>query len=211
LRVSSGTCQKTEAGPAVIFHDCVPPFSPAVEPWPGAGAAGDGDLATAVRPDPGAPATFTLEEPRPLDAVTLASGAGEPRLLRSLDVEVSADGKAFVRVTSRRRREERLDLRWVNGHPQYVIDHDLLAVPLGGRWVKAVRVVPVDSSDPWVLAEVLLHPALDAAARRPWDEWLDPNLRWPGRAEALSRRPLPDREDWYYRSLLTTRHLGGRP
>jgi hypothetical protein len=210
LGAARGGCQKLEAGPAVVFHGCVPPFSPAVEPWPGAGAAGDSDLATALRPDPAAAAVFTLDGPRPLDAVTLVSGAGEPRLLRGLDVEVSADGEAFERVASRRRREERLDLRWVNGHPQYVIDHDLLAVPLGGRPVKAIRIVPADSEDPWVLAEVLIHPASDPAARRPWDEWLDPNLGWPERAEALSRRPLPDREDWYYRSLLAARHLAKR-
>jgi hypothetical protein len=198
--------RKTETGDAVVFHDFAPPFSPAVEPWPGLEAAGDGDLATALRPDPRAPATFILPEPRRLDALTLVSGAGEPRLLRSLDLEVSADGATFERVASRRRREERLDLRFVNGQPQYVIDHDLLAVPLRGRLVKAVRVTPVDSTDPWVLAELLLHPA-EEGPRRPWDEWLDPNLGWPERREALRAKPLREREDWYYRTLLSARHL----
>ena len=44
-----------------------------------------------------------------------------------MDVEVSADGVTFETVARRRRRGERDDLRWVNGHPQYVIDHDLIA------------------------------------------------------------------------------------
>ena len=69
-----GTWRRTEVGAAVVFHDFVPPFSPAVEPWPEAGEAGDGDLATAIRPDPGAPASFTLAAPRRLLAVTLVSG-----------------------------------------------------------------------------------------------------------------------------------------
>ena len=42
-----------------------------------------------------------------------------------MNVEVSADGSAFEVVATRRRRGEREDLRWVNGHPQYVLDHDL--------------------------------------------------------------------------------------
>ena len=87
------------------------------------------------------------------------AGFEGPRLLRSMDVEVSADGKTFETVARRRRREERDDLRWVNGQPHYVIDNDLIAIPLGGRTVAAVRITPYVSSDPWTLAEVLLHPA----------------------------------------------------
>ena len=206
-----GAWRKTEVGQAAIFHGFVPPFSPTVESWPGAGAAGDSDLATVLRPDPVGATTFVLPEPRRLDGVTLVSSAGEPRLLRSLDVEVSEDGARFERVAARRRREERLDLRWVNGHPQYVIDHDLLAVPLGGRRVKAVRITPVASTDPWAIAEVLLHPALGDEPRPPWEEWLDPSLGWPERRLALARDPRRDREDWYYRSLLAERHGREQP
>ena len=211
LGAIGGTWRKTELDQATIFHGFVPPFSPAVEPWPGAGAAGDSDRATSVRPDPVAATTFVLAEPRRLDGVTLVSGVGEPRLLRSMDVEVSEDGAVFERVARRRRREERLDLRWVNGHPQYVLDHDLMAVPLGGRSVKALRITPVASTDPWVLSEVLLHPALGKGPRPPWDEWLDPRLDWRERRLALAREPRRDREDWYYRSLLADRHGSERP
>ena len=200
-----------ELDEATLFHGFVPPFSPLVEAWPAAGAAGDSDLGTGLRPDPVAATTFVLPEPRRLDGVTLVSGVGEPRLPRSMDVEVSEDGAAFERVATRRRREERLDLRWVNGHPQYVLDHDLLAVPLGGRSVKAIRVSPVASTDAWVLSEVLMHPALGPGPRPPWDDWLDPRLGWPDRRLALAREPRPDREDWYYRSLLADRHGSERP
>ena len=206
LLASGGSAKKLEVGSAVIFHDFVPPMGPTIEAWPGAGEASDLDPLTALHPAPGQAVTFTLTPPRPLDGVTLVAGAGEPRLLRSMDVLVSADGSAFERVAARRRREEREDLRFVNGHPQYVIDHDLIAVPLGGRTVAALRVTPFEATDEWSLGELLLHPAEEPAARPPWDEWLDPGLSWPERRAALLRSPRPLREDWHYRVLLAARH-----
>jgi hypothetical protein len=205
LTRAGGGFRREETGPAIVYDGFVPPFAPTVEPLASAGAAGDGDPATLVRPSPTEPTTFTLGTPRPLDAVTLFSAASGPRLLRSMDVEVSADGTNFETVARRRRRGEREDLRWVNGHPQYVLDHDLIAVPLGGRVVAAVRVVPVLSSDPWTLSEILLHPALPAAVRGGWDEWLDPHLSWAQRRRALEAQRRPDREDWYYRWMLARR------
>jgi hypothetical protein len=204
LRVLGGRWQRTEAGPAVVFHGFVPPYGPWVEAWPGAGPAGDGDLLSSLQPGPPEAVELTLPAARPLGALTLAALAQGPRLPRSLDVSVSADGASFETVVRRRRREERRDLRWLNGHPQYVIDHDLLAVPLAGRPVRAVRIAPVSSTEPWALAEVLLHPP----ARHPvaWDEWLNPRLGWEERKRALAERPRPDREDWYWRSLLAARH-----
>jgi hypothetical protein len=205
LTRAGGRWRREETGRAVVYDGFVPPFAPTVDALASAGAAGDGDPATLVRPSPTEPTTFTLAPPRALDAVTLLSAASGERLLRSMDVEVSADGTTFETVARRRRRGEREDLRWVNGHPQYVLDHDLVAVPLGGRVVAAVRVVPVLSSDPWTLGEILLHPALPAAARAGWDEWLDPHLSWANRRRALETQRRPDREDWYYRWMLAAR------
>lgn len=202
---AEGTWRRTVAGPAVVYHGFVPPFDPAVEPLAAAGRAGDADLTTRALAPADRPSTFVLPAPRALDAVTLVAGYGEPSLLRSMDVEVSVDGVAFETVARRRRRGEREDLRWVNGHPQFVLDHDLLAIPLGGRRVAALRITPIASGDPWALGELLLHPSVDAALRRPWDEWLDPGLSWAGRRRALSSRPRRDREDWYYRSMLAQR------
>ena len=176
-----------------------------MEPLPSAGPAGDGDPATLARPSPTGATTFALGAPRPLDAVTLLSAASGERLPRSMDVSVSADGIIFETVAQRRRRGERADLRWVNGHPQYVVDHDLIAIPLGGRTVAAVRVEPVLSTDPWTLSEILLHPAAAPAARGPWDEWLDPHLSWEQRWRALGAQRRTDREDWYYRWMLAAR------
>jgi hypothetical protein len=203
MRRLGGRWRREDAGPAVVFHGFVPPFAPEAAPWPGAGAAGDGDLRTFVEPDPEATFELRLPGPRPLAAVTLLAALDGPRLPRSADVQVSADGLAFETVASRRRREERLDLRWVNGHPQAVIDHDVLAIPLGGRPVVALRVVTVQSGERWRVGDVLLH---DAPGRQAWDEWLDPGLDWPARRRALLERPLPDREDWYSRVLLAARH-----
>jgi 4-amino-4-deoxy-L-arabinose transferase-like glycosyltransferase len=203
LRRLGGRWQRTETAGAVVFHGFVPPFSPQVSPWPDAGPAGDSDLRTFVEPDPSAPFTLRLPAARRMTAVTLLAALSGPRLPRSLDVEVSADGQTFERVASRRRREERLDLRWVGGHPQAVIDHDVIAIPLGGREVAVLRVVPFESSDPWRLGEVLVH---TAPGRQPWDEWLPPDLGWEGRRRMLAEDPLPDREDWYSRVLLAARH-----
>jgi 4-amino-4-deoxy-L-arabinose transferase-like glycosyltransferase len=205
LGAAGGRWRRAEAGEAIVFHDFVPPFGPRVERLAAAGAAGDGDPATALAPDPAAPSTWTLPAPRALDAITLVAGREGPRLLRSMDVEVSADGTVFETVARRRRRDERTDLRWVNGQPQYVIDHDVIAVPLGGRTVAALRVSPVASGDAWGLGEILLHPAEEAARRAPWDEWLDPGLGWVERRRALAATPRPDRADWYARVLLAAR------
>jgi 4-amino-4-deoxy-L-arabinose transferase-like glycosyltransferase len=203
MRRLGGRWRRVEAGPAVAFLGFVPPFSPEVEPWPGAGAAGDRDLRTFVEPAPAAPFELRLPSPRPLQALTLVAALDGPRLPRSADVQVSADGLEFDTVASRRRREERADLRWVNGHPQGVIDHDVLSVPLGGRAVLALRVVPVQSSEPWRIGEVLLHAE---PGRQAWDEWLPPGLDWDERRRALVETPRPDREDWYARVLLAARH-----
>jgi hypothetical protein len=205
LSATGGRYRRSAAGDATVFHDFVPPFAPIVEPLAAAGPAGDGNLATILLPSPTAASTWTLPSPRPLDALTLMAGLEGPRLLRSMDVEVSADGAAFEIVARRRRRDERTDLRWVGGQPQYVIDHDVIAVPLAGRLVAAIRVTPVDSADPWGLGEILLHPSQDAARRAPWDEWLDPHLTWAERRRALLASPRPDRADWYWRLALAWR------
>lgn len=201
-----GTFRRDTVGPALIYHAFAPPYGPEVEPLATAGAAGDGDLSTRIEPrDPRSALTFTLPEPRPLDGLALFAGDSAPTLPRSLDVAVSADGRTFDVVARRRRRGERDDLRWVGGQPQAVLDHDVLPIALGGRRVAAVRLTPVDSDEPWALAEVLLHPATSEARPRPWDDWLPPRLTWPERREALARDPRRNREDWYSRTQLAAR------
>lgn len=197
-----GRWRREAAGAALVYHGFVPPFSPAALPWPGAGPAGDLDLRTFASPAPGEPLELRLAEPRALVALTLLAPLEGPRLPRSADVLVSADGRSFETVATRRRREERQDLRWLNGHPQAVVDHDVFAVPLGGRPVAALRVVALES-EPWRVGEVLLHVE---PARRAWDEWLPPSASWDERRRALLERPLPGREDWFSRVLLAARH-----
>ncbi len=201
MRELGGRWRRTKAGRAVVFHAFVPPFAPDAAPWPGAGPAGDADLRTFVEGGPSL--ELRLPEPRDLQAVTLLAPLEGPRLPRNADVQVSADGVAFATVAARRRREERLDLRWLNGHPQAVIDHDVFAIPLGGRPVRAVRIVLVQSDEPYRVGEVLLH---ETPGRQAWDEWLSPGLSWEERRRALVARPMPDREDWYARVLLAARH-----
>jgi hypothetical protein len=197
-----GRFERDAAGAAVVFHGFVPPFSPRVEPWPGAGPASDADLRSFAEPDPRAAFELRLEPPRPLLAVTLLAAAEGPRLPRSAELAVSADGRSFETVATRRRREERLELRWVGGHPQAVIDHDVWAVALAGRSVAALRVTPLEP-EPWRLGEVLIHVE---PGRQAWDEWLPPGASWDERRRALVARPLVDREDWYSRVLLAARH-----
>jgi len=202
LGAIGGVYASTSCGKATIYSGFVPPFGARVEPLRSAGPAGDADWRTAIEPDRSGPTTFILEPPRSLDAVTLLSGPGGGTLPRSFDVEVSADGVRFEVAARRRRREERNDLRWANGHPQYILDHRMVAVPLGGRTLAAIRLSPYMSDEKWALAEILLHPAQAPAARQPWDEWLPPDLTWQERRQALKERPQPDREDWYFRSLV---------
>jgi hypothetical protein len=205
LAAAGGSWRRVEAGAAEVYLAFVPPFGPHVEPLSGAGAAGDADPSTALAPAASAPAVYAVSPPRALAGLALVAGPEGPRLPRSMDVEVSADGVTFQTVARRRRRDEREDLRWVNGHPQYVIDHDLVAVALGGRTVAAIRITPVTSADPWSLGEVLLHPSGRGV---PWDEWLDPHLGWEERWRRLRDQPRPEREDWYYRWLLARRVAG---
>jgi hypothetical protein len=204
LTAAGGTWRRGAAGAAVVYHSFQPPFAAGVEHLAGAGAAGDGDPETALAPSATEVTTFVLPQPQALDALTLVSGLRGPRLPRSFDVEVGGGGM-FEVVAQRRRRGEREDLRWVNGHPQFVLDNDVLSVPLGGRLVAAVRLRPVRSDEPWSLGELLLHPALPPPERPPWAEWLDPGLGWAGRRAALRARPLGDRADWYARLLLAER------
>lgn len=200
-----GRWTRTRAGVLSVYHEFVPPFGSTVESLAEAGAAGDGDLTTRLTPNPVAPLEIDFARPRELDGVTLVAAPGGPPLPRSMDVEASVDGRVFTAIARRRRREERRDLRWVNGHPQYVLDHDVIAIRLSGS-IAALRVVPYASTEPWTLAEVLLHPAQAPAARIPWDEWLDPSLSWGERRRALAAKPRTDREDWYFRSLLAAAH-----
>ena len=205
LTAAGGQWRRTDADAAILYHGFIPPFAPTVEPLAAAGFAGDGDPATAATPPPTEALTFKLPAPAPLDAITLVAALRGPRLPRSMDILVSADGATFATVATRRRREERGDLRWVNGHPQYVVDHDLIAVPLGGRTVVAVRIEPIESTDPWALGDLLVHRPAQGRLTA-WDEWLDPRLGWSERRAALLKTPRRDREDWYYRLLLASRH-----
>jgi hypothetical protein len=205
LRAGGGTWRRADLPGAVVYHGFVPPYAAEGMPLPGAGVVGDGDLGTVVSPGATEPTVLRLPAPQALDAVTLMAGLEGPRLLRSMDVEASPDGVTFETVAQRRRRGERGDLRWVNGHPQYVVDHDVLSIPLGGRVVAALRLTPVASGDPWTLAEVFVHPA-GGERRSPWDDALDPAWGWRERRRYLAANPRPDREDWYYRRLLAERH-----
>jgi Dolichyl-phosphate-mannose-protein mannosyltransferase len=205
LRAIGGSFRRLEAGAAVVYEAFVPPFGSGVVPLPSGGAAGDLDPGTALTLDSSKPATFTLPRPQRLEGVTLLATFAGPRLLQSMDVEVSADGSSWERVAERRRRDEHDDLRWVNGHPQYVLDHDLIAIPLGGKLVAAIRIVPVASGDPWSLGELLLHPESPGEVSA-WDEWLNPDLGWEARWNALQADRRTTREDWYWRVLLAARH-----
>jgi hypothetical protein len=190
LGAIGGTFRQENIGPAVVFYGFVPPVGPEVTPLRGGSATGSTDD----------PVTWTLDPPRPLSGVTLAAGLTGPRLPRGFDLEWSADGRTFTRVVRRRSREERRDLRWVNGHPQYVIDDDLVSAALPGLPVAALRLTPVDAGE-WSVGDVLLHVPTPS---RGWDEWMDPNQDWSARRRALAA-PRPDREDWYYRRLLAER------
>jgi hypothetical protein len=47
---------------------------------------------------------------------------------------------------------------WAGGHPQYLLEPELISVPFTRRLVKSVRVIPVGDAQSWSLGEFLLHP-----------------------------------------------------
>jgi hypothetical protein len=152
-----GRFARADAPPATIYFDFVAPFTPRTSIGMVDGPAGDGDVATRVVEPPG-PATFTVGRPQAVAGVTLLAGTSAPDLPRAMDLEVSSDGTTFERIGRRRRSRETVDLAWVNGHPQFLVDDLAFSAPLDGRVVAAVRIAPTESA-PWAIAEVLLHPA----------------------------------------------------
>jgi hypothetical protein len=207
LRVAGGSWKRDTAGSAVVFHGFLPPFGPGVVPLASAGRAGDGEPTTSVS-EPGRGAVrFDVTPPQLLDALTLLAPAVGAPLPASVDVEASADGESFETVARRRRQRDRLDLVWEGRQPRYVLDSSLLAVPLGGRRVAALRLVPVGEAAPWGLAEVLLHPS--TAERRPaWerDEAAAPDGNWAARRALLAARRSPDHVGWHIRSRIAAGH-----
>ena len=100
--------------------------------------------------------TLELPEPRPLSGLTITAAPGA-RLPAALEVEVS-DGKGFEGVLSLKPSRARLDLVWVNGHPEFAADGRAISATLGGETVAAVRIRSRDGSRLTVGA-VVVHPA----------------------------------------------------
>jgi hypothetical protein len=192
---------RRDAAPAAVYFDFVPPFASRTASGAVAGPAGDGDVATRVV-EPSGSAVFAVSRPLAVAGVTLLAGPSAPDLPRAMDIEVSSDGSTFERVGRRRRGRETMDLAWVNGHPQFLVDDLAFSIGLDGRIVTAVRIAPTESG-PWAVAEVLLHPvAAGSESARSSDE----GGSWAERRAALAARPDPVDAGWLYRSLLALRH-----
>lgn len=209
LRGASAGWQRTQAGAAAVFHDFVPPFAPGVEPLSAAGRAGDGELSTAVLQTGSGGVTYAVAPPLRLDAITLAAPPSGQGLPKGFALAVADDRGAFETVARRKRGRERRDLLWSAGQVQYLSEPDLISIPLAGRRVAALRLVPSGAAGAWSLGELLLHPAVEQSAR-PWQESFEPRGAWAKRRAALAARPLKDRVDWYARSLIAARHRGRR-
>jgi hypothetical protein len=153
---------RIDAPPGVVYADFVPPFSSTIVAGRVAGPAGDGDVTTRVLQSPGGAAVFAVVPPLAVAGLTLLAAREPPGLPRAMDIEVSGDGATFERIGRRRRGRETVDLAWIDGHPQFLIDDLAFAVPLDGRTVSAVRIVPMEGTA-WAVSEVLLHPAPEAA------------------------------------------------
>ena len=152
-----GAYRRAEAGPAAVYFDFAAPFAPGASIGTIPGPVGDGDVGTRMVEPPG-PATFAVVPPEAVAGITLLAPTSAPDLPRAMDLEVSSDGMTFARIGRRRRGRETVDLAWVNGHPQFLVDDVAFAVPLDGRVVAALRIVPTEAT-PWAVSEVLLHPA----------------------------------------------------
>jgi hypothetical protein len=178
--------KKTRVGSAIVYSDFVPPFSASV---------------VALDP-PASGATLTLAAPLALDALTIL-GSGSPGAEPAVEVEWSSDGQSFERGPEAKPGA----LTWANGHPEPLAGSDVVAIPLGGRVIAALRLSGL--SQEWPIRKILLHPAQDPALRQPWAEWFDPRLTWSQRRAALAASPHRDREDWIYRTMLAERNEAG--
>jgi len=149
------------------------------------------------------PAVFVLREPVATAGLTLLAGPSDPGLPRAMDVEVSSDGATFERVARRRRGRETVDLAWINGHPQFLVDDLAFSAALDGRAVRAVRITPTEAA-PWSIAEILVHPG--GGEGGPWTSAERDEGSWRTRRDALVDHADPYDAGWSYRSLLARRY-----
>ena len=194
--------RRLQAGHAIVYLDFVPPFGAGGAAGAVAGRAGDGEVSSrAIEPSAGG-TTVPLARPMAARGVTLLAAPDAPRLPMAMDVEASSDGVTFERVGRRRRGRETVDLAWINGHPQFLVDDLAFSTPLDGRMVAALRITSADGGTPWGLGWVIVHPV---AAPRPWAADV-PGGSWAERRAALAARPEPADAGWLYRSLLARLH-----
>jgi hypothetical protein len=198
-----GRYARHEAGPAVVFDDFVPPFGARAAPRAVAGPSGDGDVSTRILEPAAGPAVFMLREPVATAGLTLLAGPSDPGLPRAMDVEVSSDGSTFQRVARRRRGRETIDLAWIDGHPQFLVDDLAFSTALDGRFVTAVRITPTEAA-PWSIAEILVHPVVGEAG--PWTSGDRDQGSWRARRDALMDHADPFDAGWNYRTLLARRN-----
>ena len=201
LGAAGGRWRRDGRGRGVVYHASCRPFAPRGR----AAAPRRARRATATpaprRTRPRRADRVRARRAAPLDGVTLGRAAG-PRLLRSMDVEVSADGVAFETVArappARRARRPALGER-----PPAIRDRPRPAggARSAGRTVAAVRMTPVPRPTPG--AGRGPAPPARATRRGPGTSGSIPHLGWPARRAALAN-PRPDREDWYYRGCSRT-------
>ena len=198
-----GRYARHEAGPAVVFDDFAPPFAARAAPRALAGPGGDGDVSTRILEPAAGSAVFVLREPVATAGLTLLAGPTDPGLPRAMDVEVSSDGSTFQRVARRRGGRQTVDLAWINGHPQFLVDDLAFSAALDGRVVNAVRITPTEPA-PWSIAEIFVHPLGGEVG--PWTSAEREQGSWRARRDALAEHPEPDDAGVSYRALLARRH-----
>ena len=173
----------------------------AVEPLAGAGAAGDGDLGTALRPSPRRRSPSRCPRRRrwtrsrwwrgPRAAPAAQHGRRGQRGRRDV-----RDGGAPP--PPRRARGPALGERPPAVRDRPRPDRDPARRPHRGRRPHDARGLERRLG----ARRGAAAPGAPASARAPWDEWLDPDLSWRERAASSTASPGRDREDWYWRLSL---------
>lgn len=157
LRDLGARFQHAQVGPAHVYTAIQAPFVSPAERLGTTAALGDGDLHTrTLEPGRGA-TTWTLPEPRALEALTLLGALGPPGLPDGMSLEVSADGVRFERVVRLRPGLAARELVWFDRQLQPWTGLGALTVWLQGRTVVAVRVTPQPPVAAMGVAELLLH------------------------------------------------------
>ncbi len=164
---TGGRLRRTDVGASVVYDRFVAPFADHGWAPREAPVLGDGDLTSGVTEPGHGPATWSLDTPATMAALTLIGSPDGEGLPHGLALEVSTDGRTFERVARLRPGQRVRELVWANGQPQARDDLDAFTLAFTPRRVFAWRLTPRPAQGPWRLCELRVHAPRDGSLETP--------------------------------------------